>query len=301
MSTALQHISVCICTYKRPALLKRLLVALDSQDTDGLFTYSVVVVDNDRASSAEPVVQEFSAASSIAVAYHVEPRQNISLARNRAIASAGGDFIAFIDDDEFPIQNWLLILYRTCTERGVDGVLGPVKPHFDEQPPAWVVQGGFYDRPSYPTGLVIDWRKGRTGNVLLRKHLFEGDATPFRPEFLTGEDQDFFGRMIEKGHIFIWCDEALAYETVPPVRWKRTFMLRRALLSGANDLEHRTFGARQIFKSLLAIPAYAVALPFFFLAGQGPFMSLLVKLFDHAGRILALVGIRPVREHYVTE
>ena len=37
------HISVCICTYKRPIPLKRLLDSLKQQETGGLFTYSVVV------------------------------------------------------------------------------------------------------------------------------------------------------------------------------------------------------------------------------------------------------------------
>ena len=50
------HITVCICTFERPTLLSRLLAALDRQKTDGLFTYSVVVADNDVNQSAEPVV-----------------------------------------------------------------------------------------------------------------------------------------------------------------------------------------------------------------------------------------------------
>ena len=53
-----QHVSVCICTYKRPVLLKRLLEGLGEQDTSGLFTFSIVVVDNDqigRASCRERV------------------------------------------------------------------------------------------------------------------------------------------------------------------------------------------------------------------------------------------------------
>ena len=35
-------------------------------------------------------------------------KQNIALARNKAIENAKGDFIAFIDDDEFPLDQWLL-------------------------------------------------------------------------------------------------------------------------------------------------------------------------------------------------
>jgi succinoglycan biosynthesis protein ExoM len=295
------HISVCICTYKRLALLERLLNGLRDQHTSEQFDYSIVVADNDRERSAEPVVKAFAATSAIAIEYCVEPRQNIALARNRAIEHASGEFVAFIDDDEFPTRSWLLALFTACRDHAADGALGPVKPHFDEPPPRCVVRGSFYDRPSYPTGFVIDWRKGRTGNVLLKRRLLASDAQPFRPEFLTGEDQDFFRRTIEKGAVFVWCAEAIAYEVVPPARWKRGFMLRRALLRGAISLLHPTAGAAHVARSLVAVPAYAAALPFALCAGQGAFMMCLVKLCDHAGRLLAVLGIRPIGEPYVTE
>jgi glycosyltransferase involved in cell wall biosynthesis len=301
MSQTTEHISVCICTYKRPQFLKRLLEELARQDTGGLFTFSIVVVDNDRLRSAETVVADFVAGSTVSANYCVEPRQNIALARNKAVESAKGDFIAFIDDDEFPTERWLMTLFRACNQYRVDGVLGPVKPQFDERVPRWVVAGRFYDRPTYPTGLIIDGTKGRTGNVLLTNRLFVAGEQPFRPEFLSGEDQDFFRRMIEKGHVFIWCDEAVAYETVPPIRWKRTFMLRRALLRGKAAVIDPSFGALDIAKSVIAVPIYTACLPLALLVGHHRFMICLVKLFDHLGKLLALLGIGPVKEQYVTE
>jgi glycosyltransferase involved in cell wall biosynthesis len=301
MTDLLKHVAVCICTYKRPHLLKPLLEKLGQQETGSLFTYSIIVSDNDQLRSAESVVTGFGAGSSVSVNYCVEPHQNIALARNKAIENATGDFVAFIDDDELPPQDWLLTLFKACTKYNVDGALGPVKPFFQKGAPKWVVKGKFYTRPSYPTGLVIDWRKGRTGNVLLKREIFAPGDQPFRPEFRVGEDQDFFRRMIEKGHSFIWCDEAVAYEVVPPIRWKRTFMLKRALLRGRTSLAHPTFGTLDIAKSLIAVPAYIVALPFALVCGQSKFMNIVVRLFDHAGRLLALLGINPVNEPYVTE
>ena len=222
--------------------------------------------------------------------------------RNRATRERQrASCLAFIDDDELPPARWLLTLFNACHEYGVDGVLGPVKPYFDEEPPAWVISGGFYDRPTYPTGFVIDWLKGRTGNVLLKMHLFAGGTPPFQARVLDREDQDFFGRMIEQGYVFIWCDEAVAYEVVPPMRWKRTFMLRRAMLRGATSLVHPTFGTRDIVKSAVAVPAYILGLPFALVLGHDRFMTLMVKLCDHTGRLLALVGINPIKEPYVTE
>jgi succinoglycan biosynthesis protein ExoM len=296
-----KHVAVCICTYKRPQFLKRLLDELGQQDADGLFTYSVVVADNDHLRSGEGVVRRFADASTVPVKYCVEPQQNIALARNKAIENATGDFVAFIDDDEIPTKRWLLTLFKTCADYEADGVLGPVKPYFDEQAPKWVVKGKFYTRPTYPTGLVIDWRKGRTGNVLLKKRIFEVGEQPFRPEFRNGEDQDFFRRMIEKGRTFVWCDEAVAYEVVPPMRWKRRVMLERALLRGACAALHPTVGVRDITKSVIAVAVYASALPFALILGHHRFMTLLVKLFDHLGKLFGLMGIDIIKKPYITD
>src|SRR5215510_10079977 len=71
------HVSICVCTFRRPAMLAQLLQALASQETDGEFTYSLVVVDNDAARSSEAVVADFSRSSRLAVQYCVEPRQSI--------------------------------------------------------------------------------------------------------------------------------------------------------------------------------------------------------------------------------
>lgn len=301
MTGSRPHITVCICTYQRPALLLRLLEDLAVQATEDRFTFSISVVDNDRTESARRTVEHFGRCQPFPVAYCVQPVQNIALTRNRAVASATGDYMAFIDDDEFPIRQWLLILFQALQSHGVDGVLGPVKPHFDPGTPQWVIKGRFYDRTSYPTGLVIDWPKGRTGNVLFRRAIFEGLEEPFRKDFLTGEDQDFFRRMIEQGRRFIWCEEALAYEVVPPIRWKRSFMLRRALLRGKVSLRHPSTTSKDVLKSAIAIPLYLLALPFLLLLGQHRFMDCLVRLFDHLGRLLAFLGLDPVREKYVTE
>jgi succinoglycan biosynthesis protein ExoM len=296
-----KHISVCVCTYKRPRFLHRLLQELGRQDTRGLFTFSIVVSDNDPSQSARPVVDDFSAVSALAVNYCMEPRQNIARARNKAIENATGDFVAFIDDDEFPAKDWLLVLFETRQQYEVDGVLGPVKRFFEEEPPRWMLKSQFYQRRINPTGSIVGWQEARTGNVLLKRELFQASEQPFRPEFRAGEDQDFFRRMIDNGHVFIWSADAIAYEVVPPIRWKRTYMLRKALLRGATARLQPSCGPLNIAKSVIAVPAYTAALPFALALGQHRFMSLLVSLFDHVGKLLAWLGINPIREQYVTD
>jgi succinoglycan biosynthesis protein ExoM len=291
------HISVCICTCGRPEMLARLLREVARQETANAFTFSVVVTDNEPTQSGRKVVDGCANELGLAATYTVEPERNIAMARNTALSHATGDFIVFIDDDEFPVPGWLLSLFRTCDAYGVAGVLGPVKPHFDHQPPRWLVKGRFYERPTHCTGFSVSWQECRTGNVLFRRSILPVGEPPFRREFGTGgEDQDFFRRMIQNGHRFMWCDEAVAYEVVPSSRWGRRFLLSRALLRGRNTFRHPRHRIRNLLKSVVAVIVYALALPVLLLAGHHYFMRYLIKLADHAGRLLASVGLNPVRE-----
>ena len=59
--------------------------------------------------------------------------------------------------------------------------------------------------------------------------------------------------------------------------------------------------AVSVAKSLVAVPLYALVLPFALFAGHHHFMTLLVSMFDHLGKLLALVGINPIREQYILD
>ena len=287
------HITVCICTFKRPALLPNLLTGLESQRTDGLFTYDVVIADNDAARSSEPIVAELAEKSGVSITYCVEPEQNIALARNLAVSRAKGDFVAFIDDDEVPARDWLHQLLATAVKYRADAVLGPVLPQFVKEPPAWIKRGRFFDRLRHPTGTSIEWPEARTGNVLLASGVWRSLDPPFRAQFGSGgEDVDFFRRMTERGASLVWCDEAPVYEVIPAYRCTRRFLMRRALLRGSNFPKQSGHKLKNTLKSIVAVPCYTLALPALALVGHHHFIAYLVKLLDHSSRLLALAGLR---------
>jgi len=291
------HVAVCISTYQRPALLDKLLGELRRQETGGLFSFSVVVADNDAAESARPVVTGLAPAFPVPLTYCVEPRRNIAHVRNMTVASSTGELIAFIDDDEYPGSGWLLALFGALMKYDVAGVLGPVRPYYAEGTPAWVRKAGFFERPEHATGHPMPWTGCRTGNVLFRRAIVARLNPVFSPEFGTGgSDVDFFRRMTEAGHRFIWCNEAVVHEIVPPSRWKRRILFKRALLRGRNSFRHPEGRWGGVGKAVVAIPAYVVALPFLQLRGHHLFMRYLIKLGDHVGRLFAAVGIDLVKQ-----
>jgi glycosyltransferase involved in cell wall biosynthesis len=279
-------------------LLSRTLDALGKQETIPGVSYSIVVADNDSQQSAKNTVEAFKASNIIKIKYCVEPEQNIALARNKAIENADGNYIAFIDDDELPAVNWLSTMLSTLTNYKADGVLGPVRPFFDINPPDWIIKGRFCDRPEHPTGLELNWRQTRTGNVLFRRDILDKLTIPFREQFGNGgEDQDFFKRLIETGHKFVWCNEAIVYEIVPPERLTRRYMLKRALLRGQNEKLH--LNRRSLIKSMVAVPMYLLVLSVIWLRGEHEFMKFLIRLFDHIGKLLVATGIKPVKGKYL--
>jgi glycosyltransferase involved in cell wall biosynthesis len=266
----------------------RLLNALDAQDTGGLFTYSILVVDNDRLESARTAVADFAASASVPVRYCVEPRRGIGFARNAAADNAAGDYVALIDDDEQPIVSWLVELVGTIDTYRADGVLGPVVPHFCSPPADWIVRGRFFDRPSFPTGTCLRWKQTRAGNVLLRASIFDDERNRFRVDWPVGEDVEFFRRMTAAGMQFVWCDEAAVHEAVVDERCRRKYLLKLALLRGMAPSNQ----GWQVVKSLAAVPVYALMLPVLLVFGHHVFVRYLIKECHHVGRLLRFVRWR---------
>jgi len=300
-AVAIPMISICVCTYKRPALLNQLLDKLSQQVTKELFRFSVLVVDNDAKESARSTVESWAKRANLSVTYRVEPQQNIAVARNASVSLATGELVAFIDDDEEPSDDWLYTLYQALLKYGADGVLGPVLPKFEEGAPTWAVKGQVFQRPGFKSGTLIHWSITGTGNVLLwRKVLQELDG-PFNPQLgAGGEDTDLFRRAMAQGRKFVWSAEAVCQERVPPERTRISFQLRRALLRGKIAVRGHRAGWRGIMKSAIAVPLYAASLPICLVMGSHVFVTFLVRGFDHLGKVLASCGIDLVGEKYVT-
>jgi succinoglycan biosynthesis protein ExoM len=285
------HICVCVCTFRRPELLEQLLAALQHQLTDDAFTYSVVVVDNDEARSAEAIAMASRARGPVQIDYYTEPHKSIPLARNKAVQHGFGDFVAFVDDDEVPVEDWLLRLYEAADRYGADAVLGPVTPRYTAAPPDWLVKCKFFDRPRCPSGTVLSWRNTRTGNVLLSRRVFDGGDLLFRPEFRHSEDQDFFQRIIARGRLVVWCDEAVVYEIEGVERLSVRYFLRRALLRGNVSLRLPSNKLVTVSKSTVAFALYTAALLPLAMVRRDLAILYLTKSFDHLGKLMAACGI----------
>jgi succinoglycan biosynthesis protein ExoM len=106
---------------------------------------------------------------------------------------------------------------------------------------------------------------------------------------------------MDTGKVFTWCAEAVAYETIPEERTRVSFQLKRALLRGKTSLATPSGNTIGILKSVAACCVYSLLLPFSLLSGRHVFLKCLVKNCDHLGKLMALVGICPIKETYVSK
>ena len=124
------------------------------------------------------------------------------------------------------------------------GVLGPVRPHFRQGLPVWLAKSGLLERREFATGQrLTNSRFTRTGNVLLWRSMFADRDDRFDPVYgrTGGGDAIFFKRLMKKGHSFIWCNEAVVYETVLPERQMKSYYIKRAFTRGMGEAQTRLF------------------------------------------------------------
>ncbi len=225
--------SICICTFKRPAGLALCLESVARLRVPVGVTVEVIVVDNDSAASARNQVLGLAQVYPFSLRYSCEPRSGVGHARNRCVTEARGEWVAFVDDDEYVSAEWLHTLLTTARRGHIDGVFGPVVAEFELEPPAWLLASGAHRRPRFMTGTPMRWGDCRTGNVLFRRSLFvKNGGFDSRYAASGGEDCDFFWRCMTRGAKLVWCDEAVVRERVPAERMSRSWVLQRALNGG---------------------------------------------------------------------
>ncbi len=295
-------ISVCIATYRRPDRLHDVLTDLAGQS---LLPDQVVIMDTDAEGSARVIVDAHRAGGvAYRVDYDVQPERNIALTRNRTVALAQGEWVAFVDDDERAPRQWLEQLMDCARKFAADGVLGPVEPVVPATAPKWIRCGRFYDFPRMATGGKVPLNRMRFGNILLRGAPLRAEPGPFDVGYglTTGEDGDMLIRLVDKGAHIIWCDEAVILEPVEAKRLHLRWLLQRAL-SGGQEFARKTLRGRfgrltamgrlrlllRASAQLLAARCLTViCLP----AGRHRAARWLIAAWANAGKLTALCGWR---------
>lgn len=300
-------LAVCICTYRRPDELRRLLQQLadDATSTAGTLDVGVMVVDDAPDRSAEAVVADFVSSFPLGVRYANTASGNISTARNRAVEGglAIGELLAFIDDDCLPDPGWLAALATVHTTTGCDLVSGCCRDEAPPDAPRWFTDGPFLAGPlDLPDASVIE--VGAMKNTLATAEFLRRSGVRFdeRLGVAGGEDVMWFRSAQAAGASLRYAAHAVVREMVPPARTRMRYLLRRAYWYGNTEsvtcIAAGTYGRGRMFVGGAKRTATSLLRPLAQIARRRPpqWRYALTELLRGIGRMLGAAGV-VVRHH----
>lgn len=230
-------ISVIICAYS----LDRwgdLVEALSSVQTPICPPHEIIVVIDHNPVLLARVQCEFPGVLVVENA----GRQGASSSRNSGAKMAGGEVIAFLDDDAIATSNWLCEVacaFDNCSILGVGGAIEPrwASPRPDWFPSEfnWVVGGSYTGMPETIERVRNVW----SGNMAIRRDVFESIGG-FRPGFgkvanrSQPEDTDLCIRASQRWPLGSWLymPNAVVLHKVPDSRATFGYFLRRCYFEG---------------------------------------------------------------------
>jgi glycosyltransferase involved in cell wall biosynthesis len=241
------RLDVLIATCERPVLLSRTLESLLSAPVPVGFDVRVTVIHNDGTDATRHVVEQFERAFEGRLHYIHERRRGKSYALNTGIHTTTGDLIGFIDDDEEVDTGWYAQIIHAFRDESVDFIGGPCLPRWGAVPPSWMPSSyrgviGYVDDGDR----VMVFGKDAPGilmggNAVIRRRVLQraGDFLPAlgpRPDrrLLSGEDEDFYARLLDVGAHGLYVPGLRIYHYVPAERLTKQYYRRWCFWNGVS-------------------------------------------------------------------
>jgi glucosyl-dolichyl phosphate glucuronosyltransferase len=197
-------ICVIVCSFNRCNYLPKLLESLKTQ-TLSKERFEILIIDNNSTDDTKKIINTFQE-SIPNLKYIFEPRQGLSIARNRGMRETESPLVVYIDDDAYAEPEWLSSFVESFEKNdGVVCVGGPVKLDWQGERPDWI--------PERYESLFTSVDYGTEGIYLTSGNYIVGANMGFRKDWLAGQG-GFPENLGRKGYCLISGEEALIYKKV---------------------------------------------------------------------------------------
>ena len=194
---------------------QRLVECLQALQRQSYPNFEVIVVDNNSTEAIQPICRSFAAR------YCRENQLGNNAARNRGIAAAAGEVIAFTDSDCIPDSDWLMQGMEAIQQSPMVG--GAIRFTWKGQQPN-VVE--YADSISYlrQRDYVETEHYGAGANLFVQRRLFEA-VGGFDSRLMNLGDKEFCQRASAAGYKIAYAQSAIVYH---PARYTLKSLLHKA-------------------------------------------------------------------------
>ena len=241
------RLSLVIATYNRA---EQLMVTLGSvaMQSAAAEMWECIVVDNNSADDTRQRVEAFAKEhDKLNIRYVFESNQGLSHARNAGIAASTGDIVAFIDDDERIVEEFItayIELFDTHADAMAAG--GKIIAEYPTGRPRWMSR--YTEQPianpmdfgteihPFPAGRIPGG-----GNMAMRRSLFESVGVfntalgRTGKRLLGGEESDLFERIARCGYKVYYAPRAVMYHIIPTEKLTRDYFTRLSRNTGISQ------------------------------------------------------------------
>lgn len=202
----MELVSVIIPVYNVKPYLERCVNSIINQSYKNL---EIILVDDGATDGCRELCDDLQLGDDRIKVIHQE-NQGLSAARNTGIEAAGGEYICFVDSDDYVNPEYVRYMYGMCVENGADiGICGHLITEEDDyfkeidftKPIELYSRSELFDRfyTDMHGSIVIAWNKlyKRTciGNIRYDVGVInEDEGTTFK--FLYNADKIAFGREV---------------------------------------------------------------------------------------------------------
>lgn len=257
------RLSLVIPTYNRSSQLLTTLESVAAQRVDSSL-WECIVVDNNSQDDTHLTVETFIAQHpEVNMRYHFEPKQGLSHARNSGIALSKGDIIAFIDDDESVVRDFVL-RYINLFDRYPEAMAagGRIVPQYMSGRPRWMSQyvARPIANPLYLGDYIKPFPRSKCpggGNMALRRVVFEQIGL-FDTELgrkgttlIGGEECDLVERMRRRNLPIYYVPRAMIYHRIYDEKLTEEYTTKLFRNVGVSQRMRAKSGGR-LFRAYLA-------------------------------------------------
>lgn len=250
--------TLIIATYNRA---EQLMVTLGSVATQQYpaSRWECVVVDNNSKDNTRERVEAFASVHpKLNIRYCFEQNQGLSHARNRGIKEAQGEILAFIDDDERIVDDFVAAyveLFNNKSDAMAAG--GKIIAEYPTGRPRWMSK--YTERPIanpmdfgqsvrlFPQGHIPGG-----GNMAMRREVFEQigafDTSLGRTgkSLIGGEESDLFERIAKHNMACYYVPRAVMYHIIPEEKLSQEYFCRLAYNVGVSHYRRAEIHGRKI-------------------------------------------------------